>query len=74
MKTSRSTLLIVEDRASALAGLCRTIEKVVPTMATTLLLGEGGTGKELFGHEKGAFTGAVKQMPGKFELANNDTL
>ncbi len=29
---------------------------------------------ELFGHEKGAFTGAVKSKPGKFELANNGTL
>jgi two-component system NtrC family response regulator len=29
---------------------------------------------ELFGHEKGAFTGAVKQTLGKFELANNGTL
>lgn len=29
---------------------------------------------ELFGHEKGAFTSAVKQRIGKFELANNGTL
>jgi two-component system NtrC family response regulator len=29
---------------------------------------------ELFGYERGAFTGAVKQTPGKFELANNGTL
>ncbi len=29
---------------------------------------------ELFGHEKGAFTGAVKQTLGKIELANNGTL
>ena len=29
---------------------------------------------ELFGHEKGAFTGADKQKPGKFELAKNGTL
>ncbi len=29
---------------------------------------------ELFGHEKGAFTGAVKQTPGKIECANGGTL
>lgn len=29
---------------------------------------------ELFGHEKGAFTGAEKQKTGRFELANNGTL
>jgi DNA-binding NtrC family response regulator len=29
---------------------------------------------ELFGHEKGAFTGAASRKPGKFELAANGTL
>lgn len=87
--------------------LCRTAEKVGPTMATILLLGESGTGKELFaravhelsprskerfvaincaaipdtlleselfGYEKGAFTGAAKQTLGKVETANKGTL
>jgi two-component system NtrC family response regulator len=87
--------------------VCRIIEKVAPTNATSLLLGESGTGKELlakalhslsprvdkgfvaincaaipenlleselFGYERGAFTGAVKQTPGKVELANGGTL
>ncbi|MEL6869610.1 MAG: PEP-CTERM-box response regulator transcription factor [Pseudomonadota bacterium] len=87
--------------------VCRMIEKVAPTDATTLLLGESGTGKEvlsralhalsprakehfvaincaaipenlleseLFGFEKGAFTGATKTTPGKVEVANKGTL
>ena len=87
--------------------VCRMIEKVAPTSATTLLQGESGTGKELlakalhrlsprkdepfvaincaaipdtlleselFGFEKGAFTGAAKTTPGKFEVANRGTL
>jgi two-component system response regulator AtoC len=29
---------------------------------------------ELFGHEKGAFTGAYKQRKGRFEIANNGTI
>ena len=29
---------------------------------------------ELFGHERGAFTGAVRQTPGKFEVASGGTL
>jgi DNA-binding NtrC family response regulator len=29
---------------------------------------------ELFGHEKGAFTGAVSRKPGKFEMAHRGTL
>jgi transcriptional regulator with GAF, ATPase, and Fis domain len=29
---------------------------------------------ELFGHERGAFTGAVKDRPGRFEIADGGTL
>ncbi len=32
------------------------------------------TESELFGHEKGAFTGAVQKKPGRFERANSGTL
>ena len=81
--------------------------QVAPTDATTLILGETGTGKELiaraihnisprkdrvlikvncgalpsnliaselFGHEKGAFTGAQARRAGRFEVANGSTL
>lgn len=83
------------------------VEQVADTMATVLILGETGTGKELlaraihnlstrrsrpmvkvncaalpenlieselFGHEKGAFTGAFQRKTGRFELANQGTI
>jgi two-component system nitrogen regulation response regulator NtrX len=82
-------------------------DRVAPTNATVLILGESGTGKdllaqeiharspraqkpfvavncaalpetliesELFGYERGAFTGAAQQRKGKFELASGGTL
>ncbi|MES2899828.1 MAG: PEP-CTERM-box response regulator transcription factor [Pseudomonadota bacterium] len=86
--------------------LCRSIEKLAPSSARVMLLGESGSGKELFaralhqlsarrahrfvaincaaiptdlleselfGHEKGAFTGAGQQTLGKIELAQGGT-
>ena len=83
------------------------VEAVADTDSTVLLLGETGTGKELFaraihergprrdrplvrvncaalpaslieselfGHERGAFTGAVATRQGRFELADKGTL
>ena len=38
------------------------------------VLSEGVLESELFGHEKGAFTGAIKQKKGLFELADQGTL
>ncbi|MBA4373695.1 MAG: hypothetical protein C0402_12650 [Thermodesulfovibrio sp.] len=37
-------------------------------------LPEGLVESELFGHERGAFTGAIKRRPGRFELAHGGTI
>jgi PAS domain S-box-containing protein len=97
---------IVGDSPALLRAL-EDVAKVAPMDTTVLLLGETGTGKELFaravheagprrarplitvncaaipkdlieselfGHEKGAFTGATSRREGRFTLAHQGTL
>ncbi|MAZ66025.1 MAG: PEP-CTERM-box response regulator transcription factor, partial [Kangiellaceae bacterium] len=97
----------VIGESTAIQKACRMVEKISPTEVTTLLLGQSGTGKEvfanaihelsprsdkpfiaincgaipenlleseLFGYEKGAFTGAHKTTKGKIEGADGGTL
>ncbi|MDV0379815.1 sigma 54-interacting transcriptional regulator [Klebsiella grimontii] len=64
----------------AMRALLNNITLVAPSDATVLIHGESGTGKELvagaelFGHEKGAFTGADKRREGRFVEADGGTL
>jgi len=104
---TRSTFSEIVGESFALRDALRRMEEVVPTRSTVLLLGETGTGKELFaraihvrgprranpfvvvncaalppslieselfGHTRGAFTGAVTTRQGRFELAHRGTL
>ena len=101
----RATALVFEDPVSRL--LLEQIERIAPSDATVLIIGETGTGKELvarhvhalskrsknvfgalncaalsenlieselFGHEKGSFTGAFASKEGWFETANKGSL
>ena len=94
-------------RSLVMEKIFRALRDVAPTMATVLIEGETGTGKELvaralhrlgaraekplitincaalheglleselFGHVKGAFTGAVRNKQGKFALADGGTI
>ena len=78
--SSKATIMIQGESGTVKALLAHLISQMSPraerifvaincaAMPDTLLE------SELFGHEKGAFTGAVSRQVGKFELANNGTI
>jgi DNA-binding NtrC family response regulator len=75
-----STLLLVGETGSGKGVVAKGVHQLSPRKAGPLVIfdcaavSDSLIESELFGHEKGAFTGAVAQRVGCLERANNGTL
>jgi Nif-specific regulatory protein len=77
---TKATVLITGETGSGKELVARTIHLNSPRSGSPFIgvncaaLSEGVIESELFGHERGAFTGATSQRAGYFERANTGTL